>query len=140
MDPSLLELELTESIAVSKSERSRELLQSLRDMGIGIAVDDFGTGQTSLTYLKQFPVDTVKIDRSFVVDVTRKLSDQSIVSAVLLLANDLGLRTVAEGVETDAQCEFLRVHDCQEIQGFLISRPLAPQALQRRFLETAATV
>jgi diguanylate cyclase (GGDEF)-like protein/PAS domain S-box-containing protein len=140
LDPKLLELELTESIAVSRSERSRGILQSLREMGISIAVDDFGTGQTSLTYLKQFPVDTVKIDRSFVVDVTRKLSDQSIVSAVLLLANELGLRTVAEGVETDDQCEFLREHGCEEIQGFLISRPIAPAVFQRRFLETPAPV
>ena len=139
-DPKMLELELTESIAVSRSERSREILRSLRDMGISIAVDDFGTGQTSLTYLKQFPVDTVKIDRSFVVDVARKLNDQSIVSAVLLLANELGLRTVAEGVETDEQCDFLRKHRCQEIQGFLISRPIAPTAFQRRFLETPAAV
>ena len=139
-DPALLELELTESIAVSRSERSRGILRSLREMGISIAVDDFGTGQTSLTYLKQFPVDTVKIDRSFVVDVTRKHSDQSIVSAVLLLANEMGLRTIAEGVETDAQCDFLRKHRCQEIQGFLISRPVAPAALQRRFLETPAAV
>lgn len=134
-DPSLLELELTESMAVNRSERSRAILRSLREMGIAIAVDDFGTGQSSLTYLKQFPVDTVKIDRSFVVDVTRKLSDQSIVSAVLLLANELGLRTIAEGVETDDQCEFLRDHGCHEIQGYLISRPLAPEILQRRFLQ-----
>ena len=138
-DPNLLELELTESIAVSRSERSRGILRSLREMGISIAVDDFGTGQTSLTYLKQFPVDTVKIDRSFVVDVTRKLSDQSIVSAVLLLANELGLRTIAEGVETDAQSDFLRDHGCREIQGYLISRPIAAAALQRRFLEAAAS-
>jgi len=137
-DPHLLELELTESLAVNKSERSRALLHNLRQMGIAIAVDDFGTGQSSLTYVKQFPVDTVKIDRSFVVDVTRKRSDQSIVSAVLLVANQLGLRTVAEGVETNEQCEFLREHGCQEIQGFLISKPLEPTVLQRSFLRVAA--
>jgi diguanylate cyclase (GGDEF)-like protein/PAS domain S-box-containing protein len=139
-DPHLLELELTESMAVSRSERSRSILRSLRDMGIAIAVDDFGTGQSSLSYLKQFPVDTVKIDRSFVIDVTRKLSDQSIVSAVLHLANELGLRTIAEGVESDAQCDFLRDHGCHEIQGYLISRPLAATVLQRRFLQPTAEV
>ena len=139
-EPHLLELELTESMAVSKSERSRSILRSLREMGIAIAVDDFGTGQTSLSYLKQFPVDTVKIDRSFVIDVTRKLSDQSIVSAVLHLANELGLRTIAEGVETDEQCDFLRDHGCHEIQGYLISRPIAPTVLQRRFLQPTAEV
>jgi diguanylate cyclase (GGDEF)-like protein/PAS domain S-box-containing protein len=133
-DPNFLELELTESMAVSKSERIRELLQSLREIGIAIAVDDFGTGSSSLTYIKQFPVDTVKIDRSFVIDVVQKRSDQSIVSAVLLVANELGLRTIAEGVETDEQCEFLRAHGCQEIQGYLVSRPIASPVLQKMFL------
>ena len=139
-DPHMLELELTESIAVNKNERSRDILRSLREMGIAVAVDDFGTGQSSLTYLKQFPVDTVKVDRSFVIDVTRKRSDQSIVSAVLLVANQLGLRTIAEGVETDEQCDFLAEHGCEEIQGYLISRPLAPAVLQRRFLQAAEAV
>jgi EAL domain-containing protein (putative c-di-GMP-specific phosphodiesterase class I) len=133
-DPSFLELELTESLAVSKSERIREILQALRQIGVAIAVDDFGTGQSSLTYIKDFPVDTVKIDRSFVIDVVQKRSDQSIVSAVLLVANELGLRTIAEGVETDEQCEFLHAHGCQEIQGYLISRPIAPPVLQKMFL------
>jgi diguanylate cyclase (GGDEF)-like protein/PAS domain S-box-containing protein len=137
-DPNLLELELTESMAVQKSERIRALLQSLRDMGIAIAVDDFGTGQSSLSYVKQFAVDTVKIDRSFVIDVTRKPSDQSIVSAVLLVAKQLGLRTIAEGVETDEQCEFLEARGCGEIQGYLISRPIPPEVLQRTFLRQAA--
>ena len=137
-DPERLELELTESMAVQKSERSRAILRDLRGMGIAIGVDDFGTGQSSLTYIKQFPVDTVKIDRSFVVGVTRKRSDQSIVSAVLLVANQLGLRTIAEGVENDKQCEFLRDRGCREIQGFLISKPLDPATLQRTFLRVAA--
>ena len=139
-DPRMLELELTESMAVRQSERSRDILRSLREMGITIAVDDFGTGQSSLTYLKEFPVDTVKIDRSFVIDVVKKRNDQSIVSAVLLVANQLGLRTIAEGVENDDQCEFLAEHGCEEIQGFLISRPLAPAVLQRRFLQAAEAV
>ncbi|HJT17813.1 MAG TPA: EAL domain-containing protein [Thermoanaerobaculia bacterium] len=138
-DPSFLELELTESLAVSKSERIRDILQSLREIGVAIAVDDFGTGQSSLTYIKDFPVDTVKIDRSFVIDVVQKRSDQSIVSAVLLVANELGLRTIAEGVETDEQCEFLRTHGCQEIQGYLISRPIAPPVLQKMFLTVKST-
>jgi len=139
-DPHFLELELTESIAVQNSERIRALLRRLRKMGVTIAVDDFGTGQSSLTYVKQFPVDTVKIDRSFVVDVARRTSDQSIVSAVLLVANQLGLRTIAEGVETNAQCEFLRSRGCGEIQGFLISRPLPASVLQQTFLRLAATI
>src|SRR5438093_2585912 len=138
-DPHFLELELTESIAVQKNERIRALIRSLREMGITIAVDDFGTGQSSLSYVKQFPVDTVKIDRSFVVDVARKTSDQSIVSAVLLVANQLGLRTIAEGVETNAQCEFLKSRGCREIQGFLISKPLPSSVLQETFLRPATT-
>ena len=133
-DPHLLEMELTESIAVQKSERSLDIIRALREIGITIAVDDFGTGQSSLSYVKQFPVDTVKIDRSFVIDVMEKQSDQSIVTAVLLVANQLGLRTVAEGVANDAQCEFLQSHGCREIQGFLISKPLPPPALERQFL------
>jgi diguanylate cyclase (GGDEF)-like protein/PAS domain S-box-containing protein len=139
-DPHFLELELTESIAVQKSERIRSLIRSLRKKGIAIAVDDFGTGQSSLSYVKEFPVDTVKIDRSFVIGVTRKTSDQSIVSAVLLVANQLGLRTIAEGVETNAQCEFLKARGCREIQGFLISKPLPPLVLQQTFLRPAATI
>ena len=139
-DPHLLELELTESIALQKSERIRALIRSLRRMGIAIAVDDFGTGQSSLSYVKEFPVDTVKIDRSFVIGVARKTSDQSIVSAVLMVANQLGLRTIAEGVETNAQCEFLKARGCGEIQGFLISKPLPPPVLQEKFLRPAASV
>ncbi|PYQ51589.1 MAG: hypothetical protein DMF59_07400 [Acidobacteria bacterium] len=136
-DPHLLELELTESMAMQKSDRSRAILKNLRGMGIAIAVDDFGTGQSSLSYVKQFAVDTVKIDRSFVIDVVRKKSDQSIVSAVLLVANQLKLRTIAEGVETDAQCEFLQERGCREIQGYLISRPLPADRLRRTFLRSA---
>lgn len=138
-DPNFLEMELTESMAVSKSERIREILRGLREMGIAIGVDDFGTGQSSLTYIKEFPVDTVKIDRSFVIDVVQKKSDQSIVSAVLLVANELGLRTIAEGVEDNDQCDFLRDHGCQEIQGYLISRPIAPSVLQKMFLRGPVT-
>ena len=107
-------------------------------MKIAIAVDDFGTGQSSFSYLKQFPVDTVKIDRSFVAGVTERGNDRSIIAAVLLVARQLGLRTVAEGVETEEQCEFLRAQGCHEIQGFLISEPLAPDVLERRFLRTEA--
>ncbi len=138
-DPRLVEFELTESVAVQKSDRSLRILRRLREIGISIAIDDFGTGQSSLSYLKQFPVDTIKVDRSFVADVTTRPSDQSIVRAVLLVANQLGLRTVAEGVETEEQCEFLREHGCREIQGFLISVPLAAPMLEKTFLQPPET-
>ncbi len=133
-DPHLLEFEMTESIAVQRSDRSLQILRRLREIGSSIAVDDFGTGQSSLSYLKQFPVDVVKVDRSFVTEVLTRISDQSIVGAVLQVANQLGLRTIAEGVETEEQCHFLRMLGCHEIQGYLISVPLAPELLEERFL------
>ena len=137
-DPKLLELEITESVAMQKSDRSIRLLKKLRDMGITIAIDDFGTGQSSLSYLKNFPVDTVKIDKSFVSGVTTRPNDQSIVTAVLLLANQLGLRTIAEGVETEEQCTFLKKRGCAQLQGYLISRPLPPDQLREMFMHARA--
>lgn len=136
--PMRLELEITETVAMQTSERALEMLRSFRAMGIAVAVDDFGTGQSSLTYLKRFPVDTVKIDRSFVNDLTSGENDEWIITAILMLANHLGLRTVAEGVETEVQCAFLRVHDCREIQGYLISTPLDADTFAERFLERHA--
>jgi diguanylate cyclase (GGDEF)-like protein/PAS domain S-box-containing protein len=143
--PMRLELEITETVAMQTSERSLHVLQHFREMGIAVAVDDFGTGQSSLSYLKRFPVDTVKIDRSFVRDLIVGDSDEWIVTAVLMLANHLGLRTVAEGVETEEQAVFLKGHDCREIQGYLISKPLsaadfAEQWLTRKERRTRATV
>jgi len=134
IDPASLELEVTESVAVQKSDRTLSILREIHDMGISIAIDDFGTGQSSLTYLKQFPVDTVKIDRSFVIDLPLHTNAESIVTAVLLLANQLGLRTIAEGVETEEQCDFLRENDCRIIQGYLISKPRPPADIEREFL------
>jgi diguanylate cyclase (GGDEF)-like protein/PAS domain S-box-containing protein len=136
LDPSFLELEITESVAMQKSERSIGLLRQLRERGTTIAIDDFGTGQSSLSYLKDFQVDTVKIDKSFVRDIVTQANDQSIVTAVLVLANELGLRTIAEGVETEEQCAFLRDHGCAEMQGYLISRPVPAVELQRFLLKT----
>lgn len=132
--PNRLELEITETVAVQTSQRALKMLQDLRGMGIAVAVDDFGTGQSSLSYLKRFPVDTVKIDRSFVADLITGFDDEWIITAVLMLANHLGLRTIAEGVETEEQCNFLTGHDCREIQGYLISKPLAADEFAERFL------
>ena len=137
-DPKLLELEITESVAMQKSDRSIRLLKKLRGMGITIAIDDFGTGQSSLSYLHDFPVDTVKIDKSFVNGITTRPSDQSIVTAVLLLANQLGLRTIAEGVETEEQITFLKKRGCAQLQGYLISRPLPADQLQSMFMHARA--
>lgn len=129
-----LELEITETVAVQTSERSIEMLQHLRSLGVSVAVDDFGTGQSSISYLKRFPVDTVKIDRTFVQDLVNGENDEWIITAVLMLANHLGLRTVAEGVETEQQSAFLRTHDCREIQGYLISEGLPADDFAERFL------
>jgi diguanylate cyclase (GGDEF)-like protein/PAS domain S-box-containing protein len=138
--PESLEIEITETVAMQTSERALKMLRHFRDMGIGVAIDDFGTGQSSLSYLKRFPVDTVKIDRSFVHDLITGENDEWIVTAVLMLANHLGLRTVAEGVESEEQREFLAQHDCREIQGFLISRPVAVDVFAERFLSVQPAV
>jgi diguanylate cyclase (GGDEF)-like protein/PAS domain S-box-containing protein len=132
--PMRLELEITETVAMQTSQRALDMLAELREMGIAVAVDDFGTGQSSLSYLKRFPVDTVKIDRSFVADLISGENDEWIITAVLMLANHLGLRTIAEGVETEEQCAFLEGHDCREIQGYLISKPLDAETFAARFL------
>lgn len=139
IDPRKLELEITESVAVQRTERSLEMLRLLRGLGITIAMDDFGTGQSSLSYLKRFPLDCVKIDRSFVRDITDRSSDDSIVTAVLVLAQQLGLRSVAEGVETEEQFQLLRERGCLEIQGYLISRPLPAALFEERFLAVATS-
>ncbi len=132
LDPGSLELEITESLAMQKSDWSIRMLEKFKEMGMSIALDDFGTGQSSLSYLRRFPIDTVKIDRSFVKDLTRNTSVDSIVIATLLLANRIGLRTVAEGVENEAQRQFLKEYGCKEFQGFLFSRPLPAETLEKR--------
>ncbi len=135
-DPHGLELEITESVAVHKTDRSLRMLQQLREMGITIAIDDFGTGQSSLTYLKRFEIDAVKIDKTFICDIDRRSSDEWIVTAVLLLASQLSLRTVAEGVETEAQLAFLAEHGCTDIQGYLVSRPVPASEFEQQFLQS----
>ncbi|MBL8307721.1 MAG: EAL domain-containing protein [Rubrivivax sp.] len=126
--PERLEVELTESMLIDDSEAVLRILSELAAMGIRIAIDDFGTGQSSLHYLKRFNVDTLKIDRSFVRDTPEDAEDSAIAAAVIALGHALGLRVVAEGVETEAQLGFLRSHACDELQGYLLSRPLAPEA------------
>lgn len=134
-DPAGLELEITESVALQKTNRSMDMLRQLRALGIAIAIDDFGTGHSSLTYLKRFAVDAVKIDKSFVTEMHKHASDEWIVTAILLLATQLGLRTVAEGVETEEQRSLLAEHGCREIQGYLISRPVPAATFAQRFLD-----
>jgi predicted signal transduction protein with EAL and GGDEF domain len=122
--PALLELEVTESGAMHNPETSIRVLYELKKLGIGISLDDFGTGHSSLSYLKRFPVDTLKIDQSFVQDTTSDPDAAAIVMAIIAMAHSLRLKVIAEGVENTAQAEFLRAHGCDQFQGFLITQPL----------------
>lgn len=110
-------------------EISAVVLQKIRAMGVGISIDDFGTGYSSLSYLMNFKVNSIKIDRSFINEVTTSGASSVIVTAIIQMAHGLGLRVIAEGVETESQLEFLRTQGCDEFQGFLISNPIEPEAL-----------
>ncbi|MDP9360505.1 MAG: EAL domain-containing protein [Acidobacteriota bacterium] len=123
-DPAGLEFEITETVAVQNFETTMNAMRELKEIGIRIAIDDFGTGQSSLIHLKRFPIDTVKIDRAFVRDVTTDESAAAIVSYVINLAHSLRLSVVAEGVETEEQWVFLKLNACDQMQGFLFSQPL----------------
>jgi diguanylate cyclase (GGDEF)-like protein/PAS domain S-box-containing protein len=124
LDPRYLELELTETFLMQDSTSTSEVLHSLKQMGVKLALDDFGTGYSSLSHLRRFPIDTLKIDRSFVRSVTTNADDASIVSAVISMGNNLHLRVVAEGVETREQLTFLQDRDCPFGQGYYFSHPL----------------
>ncbi|MCW8916281.1 MAG: EAL domain-containing protein [Magnetovibrio sp.] len=125
-----IELEVTESIVMDDPERASKLLQKLKDQGAHLAMDDFGTGHSSLAYLRRFPFDMVKIDRSFVHDLGTNREAEAIVRAMLELGTALGMRMVAEGVETARQKEFLEMEGCHEVQGFLLSYPLEAEAFR----------
>ncbi|MDP9122792.1 MAG: EAL domain-containing protein, partial [Acidobacteriota bacterium] len=133
LDPRYLDLEITESAAMQNLELTVDVLTALRAMGLRIAIDDFGTGHASLMYLKQFPIDALKIDRGFVSDLADGREGCAIVNAIVGLAHGLGLRVVAEGVETARQLRLLKARGCDECQGFLISRPLPAPAVQSFF-------
>ena len=120
---SQLELEITES-TLQRVEHSRELLTRLKGLGVGISIDDFGTGFSSLSLLKHLPLDRIKIDRSFVKDLPDDVNDVGITDAIVALARSLGLELIAEGVETIAQQQFLAERGCQEAQGYLFAKPL----------------
>jgi diguanylate cyclase (GGDEF)-like protein/PAS domain S-box-containing protein len=123
LEPSALQIEITETVAVQNIDATMRVLHELKDRGVGIAIDDFGTGQSSLVYLRRFPIDTVKIDKTFVHDVTDDESAAAIVSYVINLAHTLRFEVVAEGVETEEQYAFLRLNACDKLQGYLFSAP-----------------
>jgi EAL domain-containing protein (putative c-di-GMP-specific phosphodiesterase class I) len=124
LEPQHLELEITENVLMQNQERVVSILRELKDIGVSISLDDFGTGYSSLSYLKKFPVDAVKIDRSFVRDIGVDVDDAAITDAIVSMAKALRLRVVAEGVETTGQRDFLRARGCDEMQGYLFSPPV----------------
>jgi diguanylate cyclase (GGDEF)-like protein/PAS domain S-box-containing protein len=129
-----LELEITESLIMEDVKHSIASLQAIRAMGVSIAIDDFGTGFSSLSYLAKLPVDTLKIDRSFVIDMTAAPEGLALVSTIINLAHSLKLKVVAEGVETEEQSRLLRLLNCDEMQGYLFSRPVPVEVFEAKFL------
>jgi diguanylate cyclase (GGDEF)-like protein len=127
MAPQLLELEITETMAMQSVERTVELLQAVKSLGVKIAIDDFGTGYSSMSLVKQLPIDILKIDRSFIHEIASDSDDKAIAEAIIAFGRALDLSVVAEGVETAEQEAFLRAHHCDAIQGFLVSKPMPPE-------------
>ena len=138
--PAALELEITESVVMEDPEAATLTLQKLSEMGVHLSIDDFGTGYSSLSYLKRFPINSLKIDKSFVRDITTDADDAAIAKAVIALAHSLKLKVIAEGVETQEQLAFLRVQECDYMQGYLLSRPLAIDELEQLLRCRAAAI
>ena len=127
IDPALIELEITESSLMVNTEEAARTLEYLKSLGVGLAIDDFGTGYSSFGYLKRFPLDALKLDRSFVRDITTDADDATITRAVISMAHSLGLTIVAEGVETEAQLAFLADYGCDQVQGYYFARPMGAE-------------
>jgi EAL domain-containing protein (putative c-di-GMP-specific phosphodiesterase class I) len=133
LEPAALELELTESVALADPAAITSTLQQFRDLGVSCSIDDFGTGYNGLSYLSRLPIDTLKIDKSFIDQIARGEDESRIVAAIIALAHGLRMTVIAEGVETSEQLDFLHANGCDELQGFLFSRPL-PAAEFRQLL------
>jgi EAL domain-containing protein (putative c-di-GMP-specific phosphodiesterase class I) len=129
MDASLLELEFTESLLMRDVDKTLQILVGLKAMGIRVAIDDFGIGYSSLSTLKQFPLDTVKIDRSFIRDVASDADDKHLTEAIIAMGRTLSLTVVAQGVETKEQADFLRQNACDEFQGFYLNKPMPAEQI-----------
>ncbi len=130
LDPSCLALEVTETSVMQNADAAIRTLHELKAMGVRLSIDDFGTGYSSLSYLKRFPIDVLKIDQSFVRDITSDENDEAITSAIIAMGHSLRLTLIAEGVETEEQLAFLRVRECHKVQGYLFARPMPAAGLQ----------
>ena len=133
-----LELELTESMFISNTEAAINTMYRLKDLGVSLSIDDFGSGYSSLSYLKRFPVDYLKIDRSFIKDIENSNKDAAITNAITVLAHSLNMKIVAEGVESQGQLDYLKSQGCQELQGFLFSRPVSAQEVSELLEKVSA--
>ncbi len=129
ISPERLELEITETVLMDSAEDSLDAINAIRALGVKLSLDDFGTGYSSLSYLNRFPLDRLKIDRTFVHDMLDAPADLAIIKAIIELGHELGLRVVAEGVESEHEAQILRSIGCDELQGFLFSKPLSPTEL-----------
>ena len=138
LDPRLLKLEITESVVMESVESTAGTLEKLRALGVELSIDDFGTGYSSLSYLHRLPIDTLKIDRSFVSRMAENNENKEIVRTIIMLAKTLGMGVIAEGVETNEQAELLRELECQSVQGYLVSRPLDAESTDRLILSSLA--
>ena len=139
MNPVNLMLEITESVLMGDVDSSIQTLHDIRALGLSLSIDDFGTGYSSLSYLKLFPIEELKIDRSFIIDVSKSKSDAAIVRAIIALADGLELDLVAEGVETEEQLQFLNDNGCTTIQGYYYSKPLTADRFKQFVLERNKT-
>jgi EAL domain-containing protein (putative c-di-GMP-specific phosphodiesterase class I) len=140
MPPDLLQLEITESAVMHNVDRAAKLLGEIKRRGVRLAIDDFGTGYSSMSLMKKFPIDTIKIDRSFVRDLAESAEDRAITTAIISMGKALGLTVIAEGVETMEQDKFLRDQACDEVQGYLFSKPLPPPDIPTLFISDAPTL
>lgn len=136
LEPKWLELEITESIAMEKGKTTLEMLSAFKELGVRISIDDFGTGFSSLNYLSRMPIDTLKIDQSFIQDISAGENGKEVVTAIIQLAKNLHLKVIAEGVETNNQCSFLKDKLCDEMQGYLFSKAVPSEEVERLFDRT----
>jgi EAL domain-containing protein (putative c-di-GMP-specific phosphodiesterase class I) len=140
LPPQCLEIEITEGTLIEQTSSFVDILKNLKSLGVKVAIDDFGTGYSSMSYLKHFPIDNLKIDKSFVWELEQDAANQAILKAIVALGHNLGLNVIAEGVETESQRDFLMSIGCDEMQGYLYSKPLPLDAIERLISPNPALV